>query len=137
MVTYDRITYDTGKELSVGDKTRLEKDFSEGEWLVCSNELAEQHAKAEIMANLWAFRSEYLAGMTGLPQEAFSTMQEKLCEDCNDAVLAMIRATCGIDRFVEEAIAADGRGQFIASYDGEEVEYTTRSGRKVFLYRCN
>jgi hypothetical protein len=59
-------------------------------------------------------------------------MQEKCCEGCNDFFKAIIKGTCGLDKFVEDAIEADGRGHFLAYYDGEENEQGD-----CFIYRVN
>ena len=45
-------------------------------------------------------------------------------------ILALIEETCRIDKFVDDAIDTDGRGHFISSYDGEEVE-----AEEYFIYR--
>lgn len=59
-------------------------------------------------------------------------MQENCCESCNEFIRALIDGTCGIDEFVREAIMSDGRGHFIATYDGEENEQD-----EYFIYRVN
>lgn len=137
MTLYDRVTYDTTNPLTKSDKVKLEKDFPTGEYLVCDDEIADQQAKGEILANLWAFNADFLSGITNLPREVFSAIQEKMSEDCNEAVKTLVKATCGLNELVKEAIAADGRGHFLSAYDNEEIEYTTQKGRKLFLYRIN
>ena len=74
---------------------------------------------------------------TGLPAQCFACMQEKMCEDANDAILALIRSTCGEASIVDAAVSADGRGHFLASYDSDEQVYTTKSGKTLYVYRCN
>ena len=69
--------------------------------------------------SLWAFNPDFLAGETGLPQQAFAALSP-LCEDANEPVLAMGKSTCGLESLVDSAIGADGRGHFLASYDGDE-----------------
>ena len=59
-------------------------------------------------------------------------MQRNSCEDCNEFIKAMIDGTCGMNNFVERAIDADGRGQFLSQYDGEENEFGG-----YFIYRIN
>ena len=136
---YDKFTYDLGElRLTKADKAGLETDFDgPGEYLVCSDQMADEQAKGEILSNLWAFRADFLAGETGLPSEVFSCMQEKMCDNCNEAIRALVKSTCGENSLVDAAISADGRGHFLASYDNEEISYTTKSGKQVFLYRCN
>ena len=48
------------------------------------------------------------------------------------AILALIHKCGNFDSFVQHAIAADGRGHFLSSYDGEENE-----AGEFFVYRTN
>jgi hypothetical protein len=139
MATYESFTYDLGSlKLTKAERSKLEKEYEgSAEYMVCSDETADAAARGEILSNLWAFNSDFLAGETGLPSECFKCLQEKMSEDCNEAVTALIKSTCGLDQVVESAIQADGRGHTLAAYDGEEIEYTTKSGKTVYLYRCN
>ena len=92
--------------------------------------------KNAIKDSLWAFTSDFIANVCGLPefQEGLKPMQEKLCEGANDSILALIRKTCGLQEFVDEAVSADGRGHFLSPYDGNEND----SNRgKFFIYRVN
>lgn len=137
--TYETFTYDLGSlKLTKAEKAKLEKKFDgAGEYMICTDETADASAKGEILSNLWAFRAEFLAGETGLPSEVFSCLQEKMCEDCNDTILALVRSTCGEASIVDAAVSADGRGHFLASYDSDEQVYTTKSGKTLYVYRCN
>jgi hypothetical protein len=139
MALYEKFTYDLGDlVLTEQDTTELESEFDgPGEYLVCSDEMSDNHAKGAILSNLWAFRADFLAGETGLPAEVFSCLQEKMSEDSNDAIRALIKSTCGKDSLVDASVSADGRGHFLASYDSEEISYVTKSGKTVYLYRCN
>ena len=135
---YDKFTYDLGSlRLTKTDKAELEKEFEGvGEYLVCSDELADEQAKAEILSALWAFKPSFLAEMTKLDSVVFEKLAT-LCEDSNTVIQAIVKSTCKINYLVEQAIASNGRGQFLAKYDGEETEYRTKSGKTVYLYRCN
>lgn len=76
-----------------------------------------------ISENLWAFNEIFLAEQTGIDLKvfvAFST--SNLCESANEAIKCLVEQTCGIDTLVEAVIDADGRGHFLALYDGEEIE---------------
>ena len=106
-----------------------------GDWLVLTDEEADEHTKDYIEESLWAFNASFLAGQTGLPESAFEGLS-KQCEEGNEPIMQMIQATCGIDSFVEAAISADGRGHFLARYDHEEREFN--NGRMTFyIYRIN
>lgn len=101
------------------------------QYLVLDDGEAEARARDYIRDSLWAFRPEFLASYTprGVGANVLRSLQDK-CEECNAALLAMVG-----DRFDElagDAIAADGRGHFLATYDGDEGE---RGG--FFIYRTN
>lgn len=105
------------------------------DWLVLTDEEADDHTKDYIEDSLWAFNASFLAGQTGLPESAFFSLNDA-CENGNETIMQMIQATCGIDSFVEAAISADGRGHFLARYDHEEREFN--NGRITFyIYRIN
>ena len=138
MTLYDRVTYDLGHfDLSEVDKNEIEHMFAKGEYMVCTDETADSSARGQILSMLWAFQPDFLAGETGLPAELFSCLQEKLSENCNGTILTLVRSTCGESAFVDAAVSADGRGHFLATYDGDEIEYTTKSSKTVFVYRVN
>ena len=72
-----------------------------------------------------------------MTEEAIKKIQE-LHEDANDALAEMIK---DFDEFVEDAVACDGRGHFLAGYDGVEHEVTYKSIDNVetdyYIYRRN
>ncbi len=67
--------------------------------------------------------------------EVFRALSEE-CEAGNDATLALVEKTCGLDTFVKSAIEADGYGHFLAPYDGKEGKVTVE-GEEYFIYRIN
>jgi len=109
--------------------------FGGGEYLVLTDDEADEVAAEYILSSLWAFRPSFLSGETGLPEEVFSALS-KQCEGANDAVEALIKGSCGLSDFISEAVAADGRGHFIATYDGEESEVVL-GGECYYVYRVN
>jgi hypothetical protein len=102
------------------------------EWLVLTDEEADTLVVEHIIDSLWAFRPEFLADETGLPVEAFAALSD-LCEGAQEPILAMVQATCGTNILAASAISSDGRGHFLAQYDGEEVELT----HGLYAYRTN
>ena len=137
---YDKFTYDLGElRLTKADKAKLETDFDgPGEYLVCSDKMADEQVKGEILSNLRTFRVDFLAGETGVPSEVFYALINTMpAVDSNESIRALVRSTCGEDSLVDASVSADGRGHFLASYDSEEISYLTKSGKQVFLYRCN
>ena len=97
------------------------------EYLVLTDEEADEQARTDIEDSLWAFNAEFILDCCGLDSDpnvakSLRKMQEVSCEGCNDFIRALVDGTCGIEEFAEQAILADGRGQFLSTYDGEEGE---------------
>jgi hypothetical protein len=90
------------------------------EYLVYSDLRADMAFREAVIDSLWAFRPSFLADTTGLPLKAFEALKP-LNEDAQAPIEAMVRATCGIDRLVELAEQADGRGHALSSWDGREL----------------
>ena len=99
-----------------------------GEFLVLDENERMERLLDDIRETASYFNASFLAEMTGLPQIAF----EKLVDE-NEAVVAIIEGTCGLERFAEAAVDADGFGHFISGYDGEEIELDGG----YFAYRTN
>ena len=108
-----------------------------GEYLVLTDDEADEKAKQEIIETLWAFNAEFILGCCNLDISrgvvaSLRDMQGKSCEGCSDFIRALIDGTCGIDDFVYQAIESDGREHFIATYDDEENEQD-----EYFIYHVN
>lgn len=101
------------------------------QYLVLDDDEAEERARDYIRQSLWAFRPEFLSSYTprGVGTDVLRLLQEK-CEDSNDALLALVGDR--FDDLASDAIGADGRGHFLATYDGNEGE---RGG--FYIYRTN
>jgi hypothetical protein len=95
---------------------------------------AYQACKAHIEDSVWSFKGSFIAEACGLPYElgeVLSGYSSEKCEGANDALLALVKRTCGFDAFACAAIGEDGRGHFLASYDGDEINL----GDGLFAYR--
>ena len=97
------------------------------EYLVLTDGEADQMSQDYIEDSLWAFTADFILDTCGLDSSSnvsrsLRKMQEESCEGCNDFIRALVEGTCGIDEFVNQAVLADGRGNFLSSYDGEEDE---------------
>ena len=105
-----------------------------GEFLVLTDYEADDKAYSEIEESLWAFNADFIIDMCGFSsgKKSLTAMQRESCEDCNEFIKAMIEGTCGLGAFVQSDIESDGRGHFISTYDGEEVEQDD-----YFIYRIN
>lgn len=106
------------------------------EYLVLTDEEADEKAKEYILDSVWAFNKSFLDGhsdaISEIDEKSYAKLQEG-CESINKAVLAMIDDK---DHLVEDAIACDGRGHFLSTYDGEENEESI-NGVMFFIYRVN
>ena len=104
------------------------------EYLVLTDEEADKVAEERIKDSLWAFRSDFICTFCGLNDTAtilaIEKMQEKLCESANPIIERLIGEE--MSDFIKEAISADGRGHFMSSYDGYEIEQGA-----FFIYRQN
>ncbi len=117
---------------STYDENRIE--YGRDEYLVLTDDEADDIASQYIKDTLWAFNTEFISSHTkhGLDDEqekAIAEMQGKLCESANPIISAMIE---NMDLFIEDAICADGRGHFISQHDGDEVE-----SQGYYIYRQN
>ena len=98
------------------------------EYLVLTDEEANNWAKEYIRETVWAFSSWFLSQHTDIDEEIIQHLQDK-CEGANELLL---RSIIDFDAFVDEAISIDGRGHFMSSYDGHENELN-----ELFIYRVN
>ena len=102
------------------------------EYLILTDDEAEEKATDYIKESVWSFNSSFLSSHTGIDEDVFKLLSEK-CESSNDAILSMIK---DFDHFVGDAISSDGRGHFIASYDHDE-HIEEINGDEYFIYRTN
>lgn len=116
------------------------------EYLVLDDDRAYATAFHEISQELWAFNDDFIIAHLkndikygSYPVDlselraALGVMREKLCEGANTIIYALID---DLEEFVEDAIAADGRGNFISSYNCEEHEVTV-DGKTYYIYRLS
>jgi hypothetical protein len=117
-------------------------EYGNAEYMVLTDEEADKKTKEYILDSLWAFNTRFILdhsrieNVTERTTKAFREMQEKLCEDANEIVSAIIE---DIDEFVDDAIEADGRGHFLSGYDGEENEVQDDEDftKYYYIYRTN
>ena len=101
-------------------------------YFVLTDQEADEYATSEIEDMLWAFNADFLASYTGLHEAVFEALAEGY-ENSNEAIMALINNAGSMDEFVQECIDADGRGHFVANYDGEEIELQN----DYYAYRVN
>ena len=107
------------------------------EYLVLTDFGAERYVTETIKESLWAFTPSFLHTMTGLDTDVFKALANTdLCESLNPIIRAVVDSTCGLHEFVSTAVEWDGRGHFLATYNGEEHEVTIK-GSTYYIYRTN
>lgn len=128
--------------------------FDDGDWIAYTDDEADEAVTDVIMNSLWAFKTEFLCEyLHGVETEsqinAIRKLQETLCEDANPILEALLRDSphkhkpgvytggdVGFMCLLIDAIAADGRGHFLSSYDGNEHEVSIND-TDYFVYRVN
>lgn len=110
-------------------------DTPKGEYIVLTEDEREERVKEHIKESVWAFNTDFILNHSKLGnwnnkvEDVLRKIQEELCEDANDLILAIIE---DIDEFIEDAVQADGYGHFLSNYDGNEIET-----EKYYIYRTN
>jgi hypothetical protein len=104
--------------------------LSEHEFAIGLDDDCDKAVREYMEDAVWSFNHNFLAEVTGLPEEVFIALQPQ-CEGSNLAIKELIKRTCGMETFTETAISWDGRGHFLASYDSCETE----TGKDLYLYQ--
>ena len=115
-------------------------EYGNQEYLVLTDEQADEYVEEEIKNSLWAFNTDFIISHCATcdqmseheinaVESSLRKVQEECCENANGLVLALIE---DLDDFVEDAIMCDGRGHFISHYDGNENELND-----YYIYRVN
>lgn len=100
------------------------------EYLVLTGDEADRQSERLLEESLWAFDPEWLASHSDdIPAEAFGALAEVYSEDASALIKRMIQDW---DHFVGHTIMTDGRGHFLAAYDGAEHE-----SYDYFIYRVH
>lgn len=127
----DEVGFDEIEEMAEN-----EFETPHGDYLVLTDEEADEKAKEDIEESVWAFNKSFLDGhseaISEMDEETFSKIREG-CERSNKAIMAMIN---DLEDFKQDAINADGRGHFLNRYDGEEHELSLY-GETFFIYQTN
>ena len=127
-------------EWCVENLTEIEpydEDNYNNDYLVLTDDEADEKAKEYILDSLWAFNASFIAEQTGLDNEIIQAIHDNgKCESNNDTFYNLINKLGDLDTFVSDAISADGRGHFMSSYDGNEnEEYINNT--TFYIYRIN
>ncbi len=123
------------EEITYDGLVDAQNDIDADDYLVLTDEEADERCTEYIKEALWTFNASFLAGETGIDEEVFTRLAEGY-DSSNEAIESIINANGGMDSFVEAAIGADGRGHFLASYDHNENE-AIYNGTTYYIYRVN
>lgn len=102
------------------------------DYLVYTDDEADEAVYNYIEESVCFFRSDFIAAHTEVDKEVISKLQE-LHEGSNQAIKSLIK---DFDHFVNDAVLCDGRAHFLSSYDGEENEINV-NGNTYYVYRSN
>lgn len=105
-------------------------EYGREDYLVLTDSEADEAVNNTISESVWAFNASFLQAHIpdGISKAIIELVQTK-CEEANEPLKAMIK---NWSHFVSDAVSADGRGHFLAGYDGEENEIG-----EYFIYRIN
>lgn len=110
--------------------------YIDNDYLVYTDEEADEAVREYIEETVWAFSPSFLQAHTDVSIDTIRRMQGSMSESANEVITAMIK---DFDYFVDDAVACDGRGHFLAPYDFEEnyVSFSNEEGENVtyFIYR--
>jgi hypothetical protein len=114
------------------------------EYLVLTDEEADREVKDYIKNSLFAFNTSFIVPFVredvaeGIEEEGGSVEEyvEQLKEKYEDGNADLEDLIDDMDRFVRDAVMSDGRGHFLSSYDGNELEQKV-NGKWYFIYRVN
>jgi len=131
------VNFDVYCSNNLTEVEEYDDDNYNNDYLVLTDDEADEKAADYIKDSLWAFNASFIAGETGLDTEVIQAIQDNGKYESNNDVIYNLIQKCGdIDSFIESAISADGRGHFMSSYDGCENEETI-NGTTYYIYRQN
>ena len=102
------------------------------DYLVYTDDEADEAVYNHIDESVCFFRSDFIAAHAEVDEEVIKKLQE-LHENSNQAIKSLIK---DFDHFVNDAVLCDGRAHFLSSYDGEENEVNV-NGNTYYVYRSN
>jgi hypothetical protein len=115
---YDENTFEIGKK----------------EYMILTEEEAQEKAKEYILSSIWAFNADFIIEHSKVLDfdDASRSIIKAIQEQCESGNEAMKKLIDDIDEFIDDAISTDGRGHFMSSYDGNEEQEGD-----YFIYRIN
>lgn len=119
------------KKLTGLNPKELAEALESGDYGLYTDAEADEMAHEYIKESLWAFNPSFLQAhlKDGIDADLLAPIQRDSSEDANELIKALIE---DLDHLIEDAVCCDGRGHFLSTYDGEEIEIG-----KFYLYRFN
>jgi len=130
-------------ENEIIETSHCDKTFeAEGcEYMVLTDDEADEYAKENIEQSVWAFVPNFIISHSEVldyddASEAIIKAIQEQCENGNEAMTKLID---NMEEFIEDAKQADGRGHFMNSYDGDEIEMfgSKATAEDMYIYRMN
>jgi hypothetical protein len=137
-LAWDDITQSPGvKECAHGHMGLWQVTYDGCTYAIGTEAEAEAAAAEYIKDTLWAFRPEFLCDYINGPMrpEWLSQIIGDRCEDSNSDVTDMVGDN--IYELISDAIAADGIGHFLMTYDNEYDETMSPAGERLVIVRVD
>lgn len=114
-----------------------ERKIDNDDYLVLTDEEADERAEDEGYETLWAFNAGFLfANSSQIETDMIKRIQKEYCESAQPIIVKMLGGEKKAREIVREAVSIDGRGHFLSRYDGHERE-VTHNGKTFYIYRQN
>lgn len=109
-------------------------EVSSREYMVLTDKEADREASDYINDSVWAFNSNFIIQHSNALDydDASKKVVKAIQDQYENGNEAMKKLIDDMDKFVQDAIEADGRGHFLNTYDGEEYE-----AGEFYIYRMN
>ena len=131
---------DIENEISEEQHTDNAFDAEGKTFLELTDAEADEAARDAVRDSLWACNASFLTSYipalrTDRASKAWQKMVGELCEDAGPLVEALLGDR--LEECLDDAVGLDGRGHFLAGYDGEESEVVGDNAGTFYVYRTN
>ena len=114
------------------------------DFLVLTDEHADEYVREEIEEMVWAFSPSFLSVHTKVSEEAIRKIQESMYEDANESLTGMIKDLIGLLKMQCVVMGEDISLQVTTMKKDTRTTYQSRNGRcyetkkeTYFIYRRN
>lgn len=111
------------EDITVSNWNNRVFELGNKEYLVVTDEEADEEATSRIEEDIWAFSAKFILETCGIDYNAavissLKEMQERCCESCNPFFLSLIEGTCGIAESYRKPYLATVAGTFWQAMTG-------------------